>query len=355
MPENFKALRFPQDLGTNSSPNYITFMPEELSYEPTNYGNKADRGSGGLFGKSDGGSAFDIDLGAGNPFKQIGKAIGGQLESIADAAVDTVNAIGSIFDGGSLSAKATKFGKLVNGKVKIGDFILSSGIKSEAPQVRQQGSISLYLPDSLNATTSADYSQKDIGAMGMEAIKAAKKAGGGSIADAFNQTKSDSKLAEGVLAEVVRQSGQVGDTIAIAEGQIVNPYSYQVFGGMAHRTFNYTFDLVPRNSREAEEVKRICDMFLYYMLPSKGGGSVNTGNAGEHFLKMPSQWDIKYYRNGNLLTHHQQPFKCFLSSCDIQYGGDAENFLHEDGSPVKTSLTLSYIEIEPLIQNKVSE
>ena len=90
MPENFKALRFPQDLGTNSSPNYITFMPEELSYEPTNYGNKADRGSGGLFGKSDGGSAFDIDLGAGNPFKQIGKAIGGQLESIADTAVDTV-------------------------------------------------------------------------------------------------------------------------------------------------------------------------------------------------------------------------------------------------------------------------
>ena len=99
MPENFKALRFPQDLGTNSSPNYITFMPEELTYADTDYGNKVDRGSGGLFGKSDGGSAFDIDLGAGNPFKQIGKAIGGQLESIADAAVDTVNAIGSIFDG----------------------------------------------------------------------------------------------------------------------------------------------------------------------------------------------------------------------------------------------------------------
>ena len=178
MPENFKALRFPQDLGTDSSPNYITFMPEELNYAVTDYGNKVDRGSGGLFGKSDGGSAFDIDLGAGNPFKQIGKAIGGQLESIADAAVDTVNAIGSIFDGGSLSAKATKFGKLVNGKVKIGDFILSSGIKSEAPQVRQQGSISLYLPDTLNATTSADYGSKELGALGMEALTNSK---GGSI------------------------------------------------------------------------------------------------------------------------------------------------------------------------------
>ena len=353
MPENFKALRFPQDLGTNSSPNYITFMPEELNYAVTDYGNKVDRGSGGLFGKSDGGSAFDIDLGAGNPFKQIGKAIGGQLESIADAAVDTVNAIGSIFDGGSLSAKATKFGKLVNGKVKIGDFILSSGIKSEAPQVRQQGSISLYLPDTLNATTSADYGSKDLGALGMEAIDSAK---GGSLADAMKDAKSGSGLASAVLAETVRQSGQVGDAISVAEGQIVNPYSYQVFGGMAHRTFNYQFDLVPRNAREAEEIKRICDMFLYYMLPSKGGNSANLkleSAAFNHFLKMPSQWDIKYYRNGNQLTHHQQPFKCFLSSCDIQYGGDAENFLHEDGSPVKTSLSLSYVEIEPLIQNKV--
>ena len=350
MPENFKALRFPQDLGTNSSPNYITFMPEELNYAPTDYGNKVDRGSGGLFGKSDGGSAFDIDLGAGNPFKQIGKAIGGQLESIADAAVDTVNAIGSIFDGGSLSAKATKFGKLVNGKVKIGDFILSSGIKSEAPQVRQQGSISLYLPDTLNATTSADYGSKDLGALGMEAISAAD---GGSLADAIKNPKTGSGLASAVLAETVRQSGQVGDAISVAEGQIVNPYSYQVFGGMAHRTFNYQFDLVPRNAREAEEIKRICDMFLYYMLPSKGGESANINVGTEHFLKMPSQWDIKYYRNGNQLTHHQQPFKSFLSSCDIQYGGDAENFLHEDGSPVKTSLSLSYVEIEPLIQNKV--
>ncbi len=350
MPENFKALRFPQDLGTNSSPNYITFMPEELNYSDTDYGNKVDRGSGGLFGKSDGGSAFDIDLGAGNPFKQIGKAIGGQLESIADAAVDTVNAIGSIFDGGSLSAKATKFGKLVNGKVKIGDFILSSGIKSEAPQVRQQGSISLYLPDTLNATTAADYGAKEIGALGREAIDSAK---GGSLADAMKNPKAGSGLASAVLAETVRQSGQVGDAISVAEGQIVNPYSYQVFGGMAHRTFNYQFDLVPRNSREAEEIKRICDMFLFYMLPSQGGESANINVGTQHFLKMPSQWDIKYYRNGNQLTHHQQPFKCFLSSCDIQYGGDAENFLHEDGSPVKTSLSLSYVEIEPLIQNKV--
>ena len=355
MPENFKALRFPQDLGTESSPNYITFMPEEVLYKPQDYGNKVDRGSGGLFGSSERGG-LDIDLGAGNPFKQLGESIGGQLTSIADAAIDSINAIGSLFDGGSLSATATKFGKLVNGKVKIGDFILSSGLKTEAPQVKQLGSISLYLPDTLNATTAAEYSAKEIGSLGQAAVSQQ-----GSAIDTMTGTaKSDSSIAAGLLGEIVRQSGQVGDVLAVQSGQIVNPFSYQVFGGMAHRTFNYQFDLVPRNSREAEEVKRICDMFLFYMLPSAGDqaqGMKDFGYADQKvddktnfFLKMPSQWDIKYYRNGNQLTHHQQPFKCFLSSCDIQYGGDAENFLHEDGSPVKTSLSLSYVEIEPLMR-----
>lgn len=358
MPENFKALRFPQDLGTESSPNYITFMPEEVRYKPQEYGNKVDRGSGGLFSSSERGG-LDIDLGAGNPFKQLGESIGGQLTSIADAAIDSINAIGSLFDGGSLSATATKFGKLVNGKVKIGDFILSSGLKTEAPQVKQLGSISLYLPDTLNATTAAEYSAKEIGSLGQAAIMQQDK----SVVDTIKDgQKSDSSIASGLLGEIVRQSGQTGDILAVQSGQIVNPFSYQVFGGMAHRTFNYQFDLVPRNSREAEEVKRICDMFLFYMLPSAGNeakGVQDFGLGGKEgvdkiksnfFLKMPSQWDIKYYRNGNQLTHHQQPFKCFLSSCDIQYGGDAENFLHEDGSPVKTSLSLSYVEIEPLMR-----
>ena len=355
MPKDFKALRFPQDLGTESSPNYITFMPEEVQYKTQEYGNKVDRGSGGLFGSSERGG-LDIDLGAGNPFKQLGESIGGQLTSIADAAIDSINAIGSLFDGGSLSATATKFGKLVNGKVKIGDFILSSGLKTEAPKIKNLGSISLYLPDTLNATTAAEYSAKEIGSLGQSAVSQ-----GGSVVDTIKDAqKSDSSIASGLLGEIVRQSGQVGDVLAVQSGQIVNPFSYQVFGGMAHRTFNYQFDLVPRNAREAEEIKRICDMFLFYMLPSAGNsqdiqdfsGLKNPeGDKTNFFLKMPSQWDIKYYRNGNQLTHHQQPFKCFLSSCDIQYGGDAENFLHEDGSPVKTSLSLSYVEIEPLMRS----
>ena len=367
MPENFKSLRYPEDLGTSASPNYVTFSPRETVYGETNYGNPVDRGSGGLFGGG-GGGGLDIDFGAGNPFKQIAKGIGGQLESLADAALDSIDAIASIFEPGSLSGKATAFGKVVNGQVRIGDFILSSGIKTTAPQINTQGSISLYLPQQLTSNTAANYENKELGVTGQTAIEQA------SMSDLVG-ADGLGKVASAIVGETVKRSGQIGDVLAIREGAIVNPYTYQVFGGMSHRQFSYQFDFVPKNAKEAREVANICDMFLYYMLPSKGGGvfdnsamrdqfiESNKANlkAGEgptnsaaieskHFLKMPSTWEITYWRDGNSLTHIQQPNPCFLDSCNITYGGDTQNLLHTDGSPVKTSIELSFTEIEPQVR-----
>ena len=363
MPKDFYSLRYPEDLGTDASPNYVTFSPMDMKYAPTEYGNPVDRGSGGLFGGG-GGSGLDIDLGAGNPFSQLANAVGGQLTSLADAALDSIDAIGSIFESGSLSSAATAFGKIVNGKVRIGDFIVSSGIKTDAPQLNTLGSISLYLPQQLTSNTSANYENKELGAVGQVALE-------GSISD----QSGVGNFAKALIGETVKRSGQLGDILAIQQGAIVNPYSYQVFGGMQHRQFSYTFDFVPKNKKEAQEVANICDMFLFHMLPARGmpgkeqddkvataesfqevEGEDNLSATGElleskHFLKMPCQWDITYYRNGNRLSNYiQEPNRCFLDSCNITYGGDSQNLLHTDGAPVKTTMELSFTEIEPLVQ-----
>jgi len=370
MPENFVSLRYPENLGTSSSPNYVTFSPVEIDYGTgTNYGNPVDRGSGGLFGGGSGGG-LDINLGGGNPFKQIANQIGGTLTSLADAALDSIDAIGSIFEAGSLSAKASAFGKIVNGKIRIGDFILSSGIKTTAPQLNTKGSISLYLPQSLTSNTSANYENKELGATGAAALEAT------SGTDTLNASEDAPKLLEALLGDTIKRTGQLGDILAIKEGAIVNPYSYQLFGGVSHRTFSYQFDFVPKNAKEAREVANICDMFLFYMLPSKGIGDAETkffsqnelkdgeaatkdnmgseikGDFGRHFLKMPSMWEINYFRNGNELSHVQKPNKCFMDTCNITYGGDSGNLLHSDGSPVKTTIEMSFTEVEPLVRGR---
>ena len=367
MPGNFKSLRYPEDLGTSASPNYVTFTPMEMKYGETSYGNPVDRGSGGLFGGG-GGGGLDIDLGAGNPFKQLAQGIGGQLNSLADAALDSIDAIGSIFEAGSLSGAATAFGKIVNGKVRIGDFILSSGIKTKAPQLNTLGSISLYLPQQLTANTSANYENKEVGATGAIALGIGED---GSMVDSMGSGEGVGKFAKALIGETVKRSGQLGDILQIKEGAIVNPYSYQVFGGMTHRQFSYQFDFVPKNKKEAQEVANICDMMLFYMLPSKGAKASSPGDYSEnadgklakgtsslvdskHFLKMPSQWDIAYYKDGNRLSNYiQEPKRCFMDSCNITYGGDSQNLLHTDGAPVKTSMELSFTEIEPLVRGNM--
>ena len=367
--ENFKSLRYPEDLGTDASPNYVTFSPMEMVYSDTTYGNPVDRGSGGLFGGG-GGGGLDIDLGAGNPFKQLAQGIGGQINSLADAALDSIDAIGSIFEAGSLSGAATAFGKIVNGKVRIGDFILSSGIKTKAPQLNTLGSISLYLPQQLTANTSANYENKEVGATGAIALGIGSDDGSKSLVDSVNSNPGN--FAKALIGETVKRSGQLGDILQIKEGAIVNPYSYQVFGGMTHRQFSYQFDFVPKNKKEAREVANICDMMLFYMLPSKGSKTASSpGDYSEtadgklkksesslvdsrHFLKMPSQWDIAYYKDGNRLSNYiQEPKRCFMDSCNITYGGDSQNLLHTDGAPVKTTMELSFTEIEPLVRGKM--
>lgn len=354
MPENFVSLRYPEDLGTSSSPNYVTFSPVEIDYGVgTNYGNPVDRGSGGLFGGGSGGG-LDINLGGGNPFKQIANQIGGTLTSLADAALDSIDAIGSIFEAGSLSAKASAFGKIVNGKIRIGDFILSSGIKTTAPQLNTKGSISLYLPQSLTSNTAANYENKELGAVGGAALE--------DVSNIDNLSSSTTGVLQALVGDTIKRTGQLGDILAIKEGAIVNPYSYQLFGGMSHRQFSYQFDFIPKNAKEAREVSNICDMFLFYMLPSKGlkedfksYSQAETAlpkepGFGRHFLKMPSMWEINYFRNGNELSHVQKPNKCFMDSCNITYGGDSGNFLHSDGSPVKTTIEMSFTEVEPMVR-----
>lgn len=53
-------------------------------------------------------------------------------------------------------------------------------------------------------------------------------------------------------------------------------------------------------------------------------------------------------RQGDKLQYHQQPKACFLQNVDVQYGGDTQNSLFNDGAPMEVTLTLQFVEIEPL-------
>ena len=137
-------------------------------------------------------------------------------------------------------------------------------------------------------------------------------------------------------------TGNKKSIIGIATGQVANNFSFQVFNSVLHRQFNYSFRMMPKDNNESKIIKNICDKFLYFMLPSR----TNVGGLG--YYEVPCQWDISYMRQGDKLQYHQQPKACFLQNVDVQYGGDTQNSLFNDGAPMEVTLTLQFVEIEPL-------
>jgi len=333
----YQTMRFPETLGGDEDPHYITFRPQKVDYGETRHHSNTAR-----FKYSKGGSS---NIGRGF-FTQISDQIGGQIESIGDAAKKSLDEINGIFKQDSFSAAVGQLGKVVSGRIQIGDFLLSAGITTDNDRAFPQGSISLYLPENLGAQLGIDYNASNLGAITSSTIDALQ---GGSSEDFVDfASKNGLSVGTAVLADLARSSQAVQNVTAFNQGGVLNPYSYQIFNGVQHRTFNYKFNLVARNPQESKRIKEICDAFIYYALPGRNNDQF------ANVLSIPVQWQIDYYKLGNKLEFFEQPSACFLQNVNISYNDGANQQLHADGSPVNVGLDLTYVEITPRYRDTLS-
>jgi hypothetical protein len=129
------------------------------------------------------------------------------------------------------------------------------------------------------------------------------------------------------------------------QGGILNPNLELLFESPDLRTFNYSFQLSPREPKEAQEVRKIIRFF-------KQGMAVQRSVA-ELFLKAPNVFEIKYLLSGSQGKDH--PYlnrikKCALVSCGVDYTptGSYMTFAGSENSMVSYGLTLTFREIEPI-------
>lgn len=327
----YNVLRFPDTLGGEEDPHYITFRPQKVDYGSTKLHENTARFKYNNKGKSNVGKGF---------FSQISSQIGGSITSIGDEAKASLDSINDIFKQDSFSAAVGALGKVVKGKIQIGDFLLSSGVTTAADNAFPQGSISLYLPENLQSQVSVDYNQANMGAVTSEV---GEMLGGESNENAFQFAQQYGvSIAGAVISDMARNSQLVQNVSAKETGAVLNPFSYQIFNGVQHRTFSYKFNLVARSPRESKKIKELCDAFIFYSLPGR-----SNEEGGANFLEIPVQWQIDYYKQGTKLEFFDQPAACFLQTVNITYNDGANQQLHSDGSPINVGLELGYVEITP--------
>ena len=125
------------------------------------------------------------------------------------------------------------------------------------------------------------------------------------------------------------------------------------FKGIDKRKFTYTFKMIPRSEAEANEVKRIIDMFKFHMLPE-----MLDRNTRGRLMSYPSTFDIKYMYQNAENNYLNKVSECYLESMDVEYGGD--RFKTHEGNdigapPVETTLTLQFGEIELITRERAEE
>ena len=221
-----------------------------------------------------------------------------------------------------------------------------------------KSSIALYIPP--NALRTA------FGATYEEARGAAMKAGGASALgnmnlNAFRQGGDPGNILETLMAGV-KGAGQVlgekvaagidkGTVMLAAQGIAVNNHLALTYKGPTQfRTHDFVFNFFPKSNPEAKVIKAILADFKNGMLPRLGGGMnmVAGRTLSSPFFQSPRHWTIDFFKGGGSKnTYLFQIGKSVITAMGVNHDPNSTVSLHkDDGSPVQTSLSLTFKEIE---------
>ncbi len=231
-----------------------------------------------------------------------------------------------------------------------------------APTTRLDTAIQMYMPPSIQVSYAANYTDSEIGILGEAGI------------DFFNKVTGPGSLARNALDgldEVAKKSaGDLGvsamlksaDVFApgaraayeIGQGQIIADRLELAFKGIAKRKFQYVFKMMPRNEREAQEIKQICQAFKVNMLPEFAGGD----RQGRRMV-VPNTFNIHYMYLGSQNQYLDPISECVLTNMSVSYGGDRFRAFDPDSSgnppPVETQIQLDFSELELITKERVLE
>jgi len=260
---------------------------------------------------------------------------------------------------------------------------------TKRPSTRTVQHIALYMPPQVSVSYSANYAETEItrraeAAVGL--IVGAKDAIA-TMAEGKNPLGSASKFvknlgdkldasAGGLAQFIIGAADQVAPgtkgLVALETGRIFTPKMEVLFEGIGRRNFEFTFVMIPKSADEAEKIKRIVDTFKIHMSPelevdgfSIGTEAVNMfgaslkGTKSPRSQTIPDVFDINYMYRDKENQHINKIGTSYLTSMDVQYGGDRYTAHEPDASgsppPQRTTITLKFTEIELMYRNRVEE
>ena len=268
--------------------------------------------------------------------------------------------------------------------------------------------VALYLPpDALKTSYTQSYGDIELGGVG-QAIMTADQ---GAMSAALDQGLAGNfgsavtalqragvpmnikdALATGVAKEISDKAqgafGTAVQALGRKVGKIKNHHKAIVYQGPGgFRTFSFSFVMMPKSKKEADEVNKIVHFFKYYMHPEVTGQNNRTrGTMGTNTsinprsgqsqvetsltLSYPDEFKIRITPRGSdgdtdvgtkgkgNATNVKPLFKidrCFLESLSVDYTTSGQPVFFNDGNePVTTTLQLSFKETRLMTKESIA-
>ena len=219
----------------------------------------------------------------------------------------------------------------------------------------------MYMPADIKVSYKANYTDTSIGSLTQAASQViGEYLNTGTVSgDTIQKNAGDVFKAVGIdgivnLLSGIPSLGGAREALEMQMGQVVVDRMEMAFKGIDKRKFSYTFKMIPRSAKEAEEVKHIINMFKAHMLPE-----MVDGNDRGRLMTYPSTFDIQYMYAEQENQYLNKVSTCYLESMDVDYGGD-RYYTHEyidnvGAPPTETSITLQFGEIDLITREKAVE
>ena len=195
------------------------------------------------------------------------------------------------------------------------------------PDTRSAGSISLYIPETVNFTYNAQYEKL-------------------SVSQAAQQTPLINKIAKPVLSTLERNGAL--KLILRGQGLAFNPQQQLLFDGIDFRTYQMAFVFTPYSKQEAETVEKIIKQFKFHSAPRISGFG-----AGMFFIP-PSTFTPKFFFNGQENKKISRIAESVIESVDVNYAPNGFSTM-SDGAATQIQLTINFKEIQLMTREKIEQ
>ena len=156
------------------------------------------------------------------------------------------------------------------------------------------------------------------------------------VTDDLAASDMESTAQQMIASQITGDGGQ----LIKRSGALINPNVELLFDKAELRSFNFEFNLSPRNPREAQEVKQIIRLFKQASAPRR--------TIKGYFLRTPFIFQLSYINNAYNLNRFKE---CALTNFKTNYTPNGKYSTFRDGTMTQYKISMTFQEIDPVFND----